>query len=122
DGVTDVTDGLFVGTTISLDTDKSSATSVTKSVAMPAIGATATVHLPNGRNLVAQVDGGNGHSGARSTELHFGLGEVKEDIQLPIEVQWRDTTGQVQQTSLLLSPGVHTVLLGETAKVDSSAT
>ncbi|HBY77210.1 MAG TPA: RNA-binding protein, partial [Cyanobacteria bacterium UBA11148] len=99
-----------------------SATSVTKSVAMPAIGATATVHLPNGRNLVAQVDGGNGHSGARSTELHFGLGEVKEDIQLPIEVQWRDTTGQVQQTSLLLSPGVHTVLLGETAKVDSSAT
>lgn len=87
----------------------------------PAIGATAKVHLPDGQNLVAQVDGGNGHSGARSPELHFGLGEVKADSQLPVEVQWRDTEGQVQQTSLLLSPGAHTVLLRKTAKVDSSA-
>ena len=87
----------------------------------PAIGATATVHLPDGRNLVAQVDGGNGHSGARSPELHFGLGEVKPDTQLPIEVEWRDTEGHIQETSLLLAPGVHRVLLGETAKVASSA-
>src|SRR5947207_13689009 len=39
-----------------------------------AIGATAILHLPNGKLLAGQVDGGNGHSGKRSRELHFGLG------------------------------------------------
>lgn len=86
----------------------------------PAIGAAAKVKLPDGRELVAQVDGGNGHSGERSPELHFGLGEVTTETPLPVEVQWRDTSGQVHQTSLLLSPGWHTVLLGETTKTDSS--
>ncbi len=86
----------------------------------PAIGATATVKLPDGRQLIAQVDGGNGHSGARSPELHFGLGKIKPDVQLPVEVQWRDTTGQVHQESLLLSPGWHTLLLGNSAKTTSS--
>ena len=42
----------------------------------PAIGAVATVHLPDGRRLVAQVDGGTGHSGKRPPDLHFGLGRV----------------------------------------------
>lgn len=35
----------------------------------PAIGAVATVTLPDGHQLIAQVDGGNGHSGVRSPEL-----------------------------------------------------
>ena len=39
----------------------------------PAIGAEATVTLPDGRRRTAQVDGGNGHSGKRAPELHFGL-------------------------------------------------
>jgi hypothetical protein len=82
----------------------------------PAIGASATVHLPDGRQLVAQVDGGNGHSGARSPDLHFGLGEVAINTNLPVDLRWRDGQGQVHQQSLLLSPGWHTVLLGESAK------
>jgi hypothetical protein len=86
----------------------------------PAIGATATVNLPDGRQLVAQVDGGNGHSGARSPELHFGLGNVKNDVQLPVEVQWRDTTGQVHREILFLFPGAHEVLLSKTAKIAAS--
>lgn len=85
----------------------------------PAIGAVATVELPNGRKLIAQVDGGNGHSGARSPELHFGLGKVNKDTPLPVRVQWRDTTGQAHQTSLLLSAGWHTVQLEGTAKLAS---
>ncbi len=85
----------------------------------PAIGATATVDLPDGRQLVAQVDGGNGHSGARSPELHFGLGDLNDDVQLPVEVQWRDTTGQVRRDSLLLSPGWHEVVLGGSTKLAS---
>ncbi|HSL84187.1 MAG TPA: CRTAC1 family protein, partial [Thermoanaerobaculia bacterium] len=40
----------------------------------PAVGAEAVVRLPGGGSRVAQVDGGNGHSGVRSPELHFGLG------------------------------------------------
>lgn len=83
----------------------------------PALGATATVSLPDGRQLTAQVDGGNGHSGVRSPQLHFGLGEVSSDTPLPVQVQWRDTVGQVHTSSFLLSPGWHTVLLSETAKI-----
>ncbi len=89
-------------------------------IGSPAIVAVATVQLPDGRQLIAQVDGGNGHSGERSPELHFGLGEVSKEVSLPVQVQWRDTSGQVHQKSLFFSPGWHTVLLGEEAKVASS--
>ena len=85
----------------------------------PAIGAVATVKLPNGRQLVAQVDGGNGHSGVRSPELHFGLGKVSKNTALPVQVQWRDTTGLAHQTGLLLSSGWHTVSLEDVTKLAS---
>jgi hypothetical protein len=78
----------------------------------PAIGAAATIALPDGRRRTAQVDGGNGHSGKRAPELHFGLGDVAADALIPVELQWRDTTGKVQHTRLTLSPGWHTILLG----------
>jgi hypothetical protein len=78
----------------------------------PAIGATATITLPDGRHRTAQVDGGNGHSGRRAPELHFGLGDVTADTAIPVELQWRDTEGKVQHTYLTLSPGWHTILLG----------
>ena len=78
----------------------------------PAIGAVAMVLLPDGRRLVAQVDGGNGHSGARSSDLHFGLGSLLRDTHLQVDIRWRDPSGQVQQQTLDLKPGWHTVLLG----------
>jgi hypothetical protein len=78
----------------------------------PAIGAMATVHLPDGRRLVAQVDGGNGHSGKRSPDLHFGLGHVPSHVLLPVTLRWRDSSGRVQQQTLSLTPGWHTVVLG----------
>jgi hypothetical protein len=81
--------------------------------ARPAIGAAATVHLPDGRRLVAQVDGGNGHSGKRSPELHFGLGPLAAGHSLPVELAWRDGHGAVHRQTLSLPPGRHTVLLGE---------
>jgi hypothetical protein len=77
----------------------------------PAIGASATVRLPDGRQLVAQVDGGNGHSGKRSSDIHLGLGRLPRDAQLPVELRWRDSSGVVRQATLNLSPGWHTVLL-----------
>jgi hypothetical protein len=78
----------------------------------PAIGAAATVHLPHGRRLVAQVDGGNGHSGKRSPDLHFGLGQTPHDAAIRVDLRWRDPNGHVRAETHTLSPGWHTVLLG----------
>ncbi|MGP4024118.1 CRTAC1 family protein [Actinomadura sp. 3N407] len=71
----------------------------------PAVGARATVRLPDGRRLTAQVDGGNGHASARSVELHFGLGELPPGTSLPVRVDWRDRAGRVRHTDLTLTPG-----------------
>lgn len=75
-----------------------------------AIGATARVRLADGRCLVAQVDGGNGHSGARSHALHFGLGKVPAEAVLEVELSWRDAGGPRRQVHHL-EPGWHTVYL-----------
>lgn len=60
----------------------------------PAIGATVRVILPDGRTLTQQVDGGNGHSGKRSPEVHFGLGSVHEGETATVEVAWRYGVGK----------------------------
>lgn len=83
----------------------------------PAIGAVATVTLPDGRQLVAQVDGGNGHSGVRSSEIHFGLGAVPADARLAVQVDWRDGGGMARREAFTLAPGWHTVLLGSNTRV-----
>ena len=79
----------------------------------PAICAQALVTLPDGRKFVAQVDGGSGHSGRRSPDIHIGLGKLDPAIILDVQVKWRDTAGQFQQTTLKLAPGWHTVMLGK---------
>jgi hypothetical protein len=78
----------------------------------PAIGAEATVYLRDERRLVAQVDGGNGHSGKRSPDLHFGLGNIPHETQLWVLICWRDPRGRVQQQILSLTPEWYTVVLG----------
>lgn len=78
----------------------------------PVIGAQATVYLPDGRQLASQVDGGNGHSGKRSSDLHFGLGSLGAEQKLRVVVRWRDRDGVVRQEEFELPPGWHTVLLG----------
>ena len=77
----------------------------------PAIGATASVQLADDQRLVAQVDGGNGHSGARSPDLHFGLGTMAPDAELTVDLRWRDVDGVVRAQTLTLTPGWHTVWL-----------
>ena len=81
----------------------------------PAICAQAKIILPDGRTLVAQVDGGTGHSGRRSPDVQFGLGNINPATPLDVEVKWRDTAGQAQQSVLKLAPGWHTVVLGHPA-------
>lgn len=110
--------GAFLGLHLLLPLNPEKPTSVysghpgTNVTGRPAIGAFATVHLPDGRRLVAQVDGGNGHSGKRSPDLHFGLGQLSPNTTLRVELRWRNPDGQVRQETLPLSPGWHTVLLG----------
>jgi hypothetical protein len=108
--------GAFLGLRILLpvdDTQRAGASSPPVNKATPAIGAAVTVDLPNGKKLVAQVDGGNGHSGVRAPELHFGLGEMPKDAKLNVNIQWRDRTGKLQQESHTLAPTWHTIVLGE---------
>jgi enediyne biosynthesis protein E4 len=80
-------------------------------MAFPALGARATIFLPDGRKLVKQVDGGNGHSGKSSTDLHFGLGTPGTDA-LRVVIDWRDRSGSVRHLTTSLTPGWHTVVLG----------
>ena len=71
---------------------------------------------PTAGELVGQVDGGSGHNGRRSADLHFGLGRVDAQASLPVTLKWRDNGGQAREATLRLAPGWHTVLLGGAAE------
>ena len=110
--------GAFLGIRLRLPLDKNlvAPTRVCSGSDLPsrsAVGAVVKVLLPDGRRLVTQVDGGNGHSGKRSPDVHFGLGSVPLEVQLPVEINWRNGNGQVQQQKIQLKPGWHTVILGQ---------
>jgi hypothetical protein len=72
-----------------------------------AIGATVRVSAA-GRVATAQVDGGNGHSGKRSHQIHVGLGDARA---ADVEVRWRDRNGKPRLTRVRLASGAHTLLL-----------
>ena len=76
-----------------------------------AIGAQVRLDIGNGRTLVGQVDGGNGHSGKRSPDVQFGLGP-NPPADTAVEVRWRDPDGRSHRQSLRLEPGWHTITLG----------
>ena len=80
--------------------------------ARPAIGATAIVHLPDGHSMIEEVDGGNGHSGKRSPDLHFGLGDLPAGATVPVEIRWRDGDGAIHAEQDQLQSGRwHTIYL-----------
>jgi hypothetical protein len=113
--------GAFLGIRLRLPLDKNLAapTRVCSGVqrldlpSRSAVGAVVKVSLPNGQLLVTQVDGGNGHSGKRSPDVHFGLGSLPLQVQLPVEIIWRNGNGEVQHQKMQLKPGWHTVILGQ---------
>jgi hypothetical protein len=83
----------------------------------PAIGAVATVILADGRMLVGQCDGGSGHSGRRSPEIHFGLGALGKTKVAQVEIKWRNRNGKVEEMKLPLAVGWHTINLDEAQTV-----
>jgi len=81
----------------------------------PAVGTAVRLVRDDGRVLVGQVDGGNGHSGVRSPELHFGLGAQPESQPVQVEIRYRDRSGRAGVLNLDLDPGWHTVVLPDAA-------
>ncbi len=77
----------------------------------PVIGASAGVTLPDGRRMTAQADGGSGHSGKRSPDIHFGLGSAPANEPLMVDLRWRERDG-VHSVRLKLKPGWNTVKVG----------
>lgn len=77
-----------------------------------AIGAQARLTLPGGRQYVGLVDGGSGHSGRRSQDIHFGLGAVDPNQPLQVDVAYRGPDGKPRHEKLSVKPGWNTVYLG----------
>jgi hypothetical protein len=78
----------------------------------PAIGAVAMVRTGSGQTMVAQVDGGSGHSGKSDFGLHFGLGQAAGPVT--VTVRWRGTDGYPHVATIKLAPGSHQLMLGST--------
>lgn len=77
-----------------------------------AIGAKVTLLASGGNRQTAQVDGGNGHSGRRSPEIHFGLGRTPVDALQKVLIEWRGFDGSPRSATIDLPPGWHTLVLG----------
>ncbi|WP_326821784.1 CRTAC1 family protein [Streptosporangium sp. NBC_01756] len=80
----------------------------------PVTGAEVTVTTADGKKYVQRVDGGSGHSGRRSSEVHIGLGTAQGPVQ--VHLKWRDRKGVVHQQDLKLSQGRHSLVLGDQAR------
>jgi hypothetical protein len=109
--------GAFIGLHLLRQKTPGAPTTVTpghpEAVRLPhAIGATVLATTPDGRRFAAQVDGGNGHAGRRSPDVHIGLGDIPRDTVVDVEIRWRTLAGEVRSTKLQVQPGWRTVLLG----------
>jgi hypothetical protein len=60
----------------------------------PAFGVYATFTLSDGRTFHVEVDGGNGHSGKRSPDLHVGLGRVAPGTTARMQLSWHSLDGK----------------------------
>jgi hypothetical protein len=79
-----------------------------------AIGATVRLKRPDGKTVVAEVDGGSGFGGKRDPSVHFGLGAAPADARMDVTITWRDAKGERHEGTTTLAPGWHTLWLGST--------
>lgn len=79
----------------------------------PAYGTTVKVTTPSGTQ-VTQLDGGGGHSGFRSFDVHSGLGSYNGPAT--VRLSWRDANGTRHQQTMKLTPGTHTLMLANDAQ------
>jgi hypothetical protein len=98
-------------------TDQADAGKGLQAIGTPAYGATVQITTPTGTQI-SQLDGGGGHVGFRSFDVHFGLGSYTGPVSA--HIQWRDVNGGLHQQTLKLMPGTHTLMLTGTAQEVSS--
>jgi hypothetical protein len=84
-------------------------------IGTPAYGAQVRITMSDGRTQVARLDGGSGHSGRRSFDIFFGLGDAGGK-PVSAEISWRDLSGAVHIQTLNLSSGWHNFLLSNEAQ------
>jgi len=81
----------------------------------PAYGAQVRIVSADGRIQIAQVDGGGGHSGKRSFDIHFGLGSAGTR-PVSAEICWRASDGTRHVQKLDLTAGTHDLVLTDHAQ------
>jgi len=84
----------------------------------PAYGATVTV-TANGKSQISQLDGGSGHGGKRSFDVHFGFGMYMGPVQ--VHLQWRDNDGALHTQDMQMKEGSHTLMLSGNAQEVSAS-
>jgi hypothetical protein len=84
-------------------------------IGTPAYGAQVTVTTADGHTQIAQLDGGGGHSGKRSFDVFFGLGDSGRQ-PVSASVVWRDVFGARHQQTLDLTAGWHDLMLTANAE------
>jgi hypothetical protein len=84
----------------------------------PAYDATVSVTSANGTQI-SQLDGGSGHGGYRSFDVHFGLGA--SDAPVTAQLRWVDADGGVHESTQQLTPGSHSLMLTNTAQEVSTS-
>ncbi|MDQ2586820.1 CRTAC1 family protein [Saccharothrix yanglingensis] len=99
---------------LSLTREQAPSTGAAPAPGSPATGAQVTVTTADGKKYVQRVDGGSGHGGKRSTEVHIGLGDAAGDVQVCLE--WRDRQGEVHKQEFELGQGKHEFVLGDSAE------
>jgi len=72
------------------------------------------VTTADGKKYIQRVDGGSGHGGKRSSEVHIGLGDAKGPVE--VRLNWRDRQGNAHEQVLRLDQGKHALVLGDTAE------
>jgi hypothetical protein len=84
-------------------------------VGTPAYGAQVRITTADGSTRIAQLDGGGGHSGKRSFDVFFGLGDHGV-APVSAELSWRDLDGATHRQALDLAPGWHDLMLTDQAR------
>jgi hypothetical protein len=79
-------------------------------VGSPAYGAQVKITTADGHTQIAQLDGGGGHSGKRSFDVFFGLGNAGSQ-PVSAEVCWRDLQGHMHIQTIKITNGWHDLML-----------
>jgi hypothetical protein len=81
----------------------------------PAYGAQVKITTADGHTQISQLDGGGGHSGKRSFDVFFGLGDAGAKPVSAV-LSWRDNAGAAHTQTLDLTAGWHDLMLTSQAQ------